>query len=171
MQSPTLNIIKDWIEAECLNHPKIESFLWEEKAEDNTELRYPNAFAFTDSGASQSGVVMTLPISIAFRDLVKKDNGNKFEVSSDMLEVAKNILADLRNENDLFILDETSINFRDFYDSEYDTEAAGWVLGFVIKIANPFNSCYVESEVPDNALIDLDGNILIDQDGNTLIYA
>ncbi len=141
MQLSTLNQIRDRIETLCLDNPLVRSYQWEEQAEQDTEVNYPLAHAFVGEGSNQVGNVLFLPITIMFMDLVQKDSSNKFEVSSDMMQVAKNVLSNLYKENDLFILDDQSISFEDFYTEKFDTEACGWILTFTLKVANPFDSC------------------------------
>lgn len=141
MQESTLNQVRERLKTLILSNPKVVSYEWEELAETNTEADFPLAHAFVGEGASQTGSVLLLPINIMFMDLVQKDASNKFEVSSDMLQVAKNVLGLLRLENDLFILDKDTINLTDFYSEKFDTEAVGWLLSFTLKIANPFSSC------------------------------
>src|SRR6478609_8768975 len=141
MQQSTLNQIRERLRVLVLDNPLIKTFEWEQQSEHNTEQDFPLAHAFVGEGVNQSGSVLTMPLNIMFMDLVQKDSSNKFEVSSDMLQVAKNVLASLRLENDLFILDKDTISMADFYTEKFDTEACGWSLSFSIKIASPFDSC------------------------------
>ncbi len=163
MQSATVNQIKDWLSQKCLAHPKINSYEWEEESEVNTELDFPFALCMINGQTTQSGVVMLIPINIIVMDLVNKNEDNKFDVSSDMLEVAKDIAAELRAENDLFILDINTIGFQDFYDERFDTEATGWVLSVTLKVVNDFNICF-KVETP-TFLTDEQGVYLTDEQG------
>lgn len=141
MQLSTLNQIRERIKTLCLDNPLVKSYQWEQVSEQDTEIDLPLAHAFVGTGSNQVGNVLFLPIEIHFMDLVNKDSNNKFEVSSDMMQVAKNVLSNLYKENDIFILDENSISFQDFYTEKFDTEATGWTLSFTLKVANPFDSC------------------------------
>jgi hypothetical protein len=163
MQSATINQIKDWLQTKCLAHPKIKSYEWESEADSNTELDFPVALCMVGGQVTQTGVVMSVPLSIILMDLVNKGDNNKYDVSSDMLEVAKDLTAELRAENDLFILDENTIGFQDFYDEKFDTEATGWILTATVKLVNDFNICYkVDTPV---FLTDEQGNYLTDETG------
>lgn len=167
MQSATITQIREWLKTKCLAHPKIKTFEWEQEAEHNTNADFPISLCFLAGQTSQSGVVMTIPLSIILMDLVNKSENNKFDVNSDMLEVAKDIAAELRAENDLFILDINTLGFQDFYDEKMDTEAAGWVLTANVKVVNDFNICYkVEQPI---ILTDENGVILTDENGVILV--
>lgn len=167
MQSATINQIKNWLKEKCEAHPKIQTFEWEQESEHNTNENFPFALCMIGGQVSQAGVVMVVPLSIIVMDLVNKSDNNKFDVSSDMLEVAKDLAAELRAENDLFILDINSLGFQDFYDEKFDTEATGWVLTANIKVVNDFNICYKVSE--PTFLTDEEGNLLTDEQGVLLI--
>jgi hypothetical protein len=163
MQLSTLNQIRDRIETLCLDNPLVRSYQWEEQAEQDTEVNYPLAHAFVGEGSNQVGNVLFLPITIMFMDLVQKDSSNKFEVSSDMMQVCKNVLSNLYKENDLFILDDQSISFEDFYTEKFDTEACGWILTLVLKVANPYDSCDLPY-TPSGG-----GSVTLERTDNTLI--
>lgn len=141
MQQSTLNQVKDRLQVIVLDNPLIRTFEWEQLSETNTESDFPLAHVFVGEGVNQIGSVLNLPINIMLMDLVQKDSSNKFEVSSDMLQAGKNILAALRMENDYFVLDKDTISMSDFYTEKFDTEACGWILTFTLKVANPYDSC------------------------------
>lgn len=167
MQSATINQIKDWLQDKCLAHPKIKTFEWESEDMHDTNSNFPVALCIIGGQVTQQGVVMNVPLSVILMDLVNKNLDNNDDVSSDMLEVAKDLTAELRAENDLFILDENSLGFQDFYDEKFDTEAVGWILTFTLKVVNDFNICYKVE--PPVFLLDEQGNFLMDETGNFLV--
>jgi hypothetical protein len=89
--------------------------------------------------------VMSLKLSLLFMDLVNKDDSNKQEVLSDMLQVAMDVLAQLKllPYEDLFDLDK-SVTLTDFYE-KYDDEVSGYKMDVALNVSMLYDQCAVPS--------------------------
>lgn len=164
MQPATLQQLINQISSICNAHAQIRSFQYCESAEINTEQPLPMVIILV-SDTSQTGIVISYRFTMLVMDLVNKNEDNKYSVSSSTMEIAKDILAQLRIPNDYHILDEGSISYRGVYDNQ-DVDATGWAVEFTLKSVSLFDSC----SVPGIAIDDEGGNILTDEENNIMVY-
>ncbi len=163
MQPASLQQLISAIGSICNSHSQVGSFQYCETPEVDTNVPPPFVVCFA-ADPSQSGIVMSTPFSLLVVDLVNKSEDNKSTVSSDMLQLTKDILAKLRIPNDYYILDE-SINYRGIYDA-LPMDVTGWGVDFTLKSVNLFDSC----SVPGIAIEDEGQNVLVDEDNNLIVY-
>lgn len=165
MEPATLNQLiqklRDLAEANAV----LKTFQWDEEHEINTESQLPFLLAFED-GINQTGIVMSVRLKLAFMDLVRKDGRDKFTVSSEMLEVAKGYIAELRKPSDILILDDTNITYTAFYDQLFDHEAHGWGVEVVVKMANVFDAC----DSPGLAIVTENNESIVTENNEIISY-
>jgi hypothetical protein len=85
--------------------------------------------------------VVALSIQISVLDIVKKDLSNEKDVLSDTLQIISDVVAELRNPSEDFIIND-SVTATPIKDS-YQDEVAGWNCTISIEVANPYNRCEV----------------------------
>lgn len=113
----------------------------------DTELTYP-VMTFTTDVARVNGQTITFDVSMFFFDRLMQGNDNEREVQSDQLEIAKDIISQLRNQNEEFLLlDAVTLNF--FTDSTPELLAG---VNAVIQLELPFQSdrCQVPTDYSIN---------------------
>ena len=93
----TLNQINELLEGIATAHQQINSYgigdLYDLVA--NGAVTYPLMFTVINPGQIQ-GKQMSLNLSLLFMDLVHKDQHNELEVLSDQLQIATDVVAQLR---------------------------------------------------------------------------
>lgn len=108
-----------------------------------TELTYP-VMTFTTDVARVNGQTITFDVSMFFFDRLMQGNDNEREVQSDQLEIAKDIISQLRDGRfDFVLLDAITLNF--FTDSTPELLAG---VNAALQIELPFQSdrCQVPSD-------------------------
>ena len=81
---------------------------------------------------------------LIFADLVSKGERNRDEVLSDMLEIAKDAIAQLHHPDYRFILQE-GISLQDFFD-DHDEEVSGYIATISIKTAFDNDRCQIPTD-------------------------
>ncbi len=81
---------------------------------------------------------------LIFADLVSKGDRNRDEVLSDMLEIAKDTIAQLHHPDYKFILQD-NIPLQDFFD-KFDEEVSGYIATISIKTAFDNDRCQIPTD-------------------------
>jgi hypothetical protein len=138
----TLNQVNELLEGIATAHQQINSYgigdLWEIVA--NGAVTYPLMFTVINQ-SSLNGKILNLNISLLFMDLVHKDESNELDVSSDMLQVGTDVIAQLRSPlyEDWFLVGD-SVSLDDFTE-RFNDEVTGWKVDLSLQISEQFNLC------------------------------
>ena len=138
----TLNQINELLEGIATAHQQINSYgigdLYDLVA--NGAVTYPLMFTVINPGQIQ-GKQMSLNLSLLFMDLVHKDQRNELEVLSDQLQIATDVVAQLRAPlyEDWFLVNE-SVSFEDFTE-RFNDEVAGYKIDITLNLSEQFNLC------------------------------
>lgn len=138
----TLNQINELLEGIATAHQQINSYgigdLYDLVA--NGAVTYPLMFTVINPGQIQ-GKQMSLNLSLLFMDLVHKDQHNELEVLSDQLQIATDVVAQLRAPlyEDWFMVGD-SVSFEDFTE-RFNDEVAGYKIDITLNLSEQFNLC------------------------------
>lgn len=110
----------------------------------SSTVQYPLMYVVPQQ-SSVNDKIMNLKMSLLFMDLVNKDDSNKQEVLSDMLQIAMDVLAQLKllPYEDLFDLDK-NVTLTDFYE-KYDDEVSGYKMDITLNVSMLYDQCAVPS--------------------------
>ena len=138
----TLNQVNELLEGIATAHQQINSYgigdLWEIVA--NGAVTYPLMFTVVNQ-SNLNGKQLNLNISLLFMDLVHKDESNELDVSSDMLQIGTDVIAQLRSPiyEDWFLVGD-SVSLDDFTE-RFNDEVTGWKVDLTLQISEQFNLC------------------------------
>jgi hypothetical protein len=141
----TLNQIIQVLESISNAHKQIQSFgfgqEWDVAA---SAVQYPLMYVVPQQ-SSVADKVMSMKLSLLFMDLVNKDDSNKQEILSDTLQIAMDVLAQLKllPYEDLFDLDR-NVTLTDFCE-KYDDEVSGYKMDITLNISMLYDQCAVPS--------------------------
>lgn len=142
----TLNQILTKIKSIADNHGQINSYgIGRLSDEDIEGLQYPICWNII-SDANIDGKVLNISFTILFLDRIKKDFSNENEVMSDMLSVAADFVAKLReiSQQDGDWNFTTTAPLTPIGDAT-DDEASGWQMNFTVRVIHDFNYCNIPS--------------------------
>lgn len=139
-----IKFFRDFAEA----HGQVNEFgngdLWEliernkVKGEDFT---YPRLFLI-DLPFTYNGTVEVMNFSAYIVDQVKKDEGNEDEVKSDMLGILRDLIAELKHQQDFdFNIVETFTATS--FTEEFNDELTGWKLDIGLRVPFNRNACII----------------------------
>ena len=138
----SLNQINAILEGIATAHQQINSYgvgnVWDLAA--NEAPTYPLMFTVFNPGQI-NGNRLSLNISLLFMDLVHKDERNELEVLSDTLQMATDVVAQLRNPiyEDWFIVGD-NVTFEDFTE-RFNDEVSGYKIDISLILSEQFNLC------------------------------
>jgi len=142
-QTLTLNQVVDTITQIATAHKQIKSVYFGDIADylsKGTDNIYPSLY-YDVTGANIQGKSLTLNFSLYFFDRMLAENTNETEVLSDMLEVAQDILAQLKYNN--FIFDEMTSATISFITEDTPDLLAGVKVDMALDIPFLADRCQV----------------------------
>lgn len=148
----SLNEFVDIIEGICTAHPQINKFVYGDFNKVNQDKDFkPVIVEVFPASASNTGQVMTLEMALAVYDKCQDDYSNLAEIHSKTLEIANDIIAQIKNGSRTFTSYNESKDVRQEFElqttsfdpiyNEKNDLLQGWGVGVSVNIFNDMNAC------------------------------
>lgn len=139
----TLNQVVTQLEAIATAHYQINSFGFGDIFEINTsgDINYPLMWLVHDSVAINGGL-QTFKFNLIFCDVVKNGEVNETEVLNDQLEIAKDVIAQLKHKDYQWDFLGQNINLDSFTERFVDS-VAGYSFEFELEMPFDSNRCSI----------------------------
>jgi len=148
----TLNQVITQLNTIATNHNQINTFGFNDMPEygKETSIVYPVMWV-TQLPSNVNGNELNLKFRILFADLVHKGEENQDDVSSDQMQTALDVIAQLQHPDYEWFY--SSISNLEPITGKLDDEISGWVIDVNLMIDNAFNRCqipFTPSPTPEN---------------------
>ena len=148
----TLNQIQSSLELIATNHRQINSYGSGELYDIVTsgDTNYPLMYTMLEN-STIGGRVESLVFNILIMDIVKGGRVNEDEVASDMLEIVKDVIAQLQHPNYEWEFDSQSVTIEPFTERFTDS-VTGYSFKVTLLLPFAFDRCvmpYTPTSIPD----------------------
>ena len=169
----TINQVIEQLREIAINHKQINTFGFNDFPEygKSESITYPVMWV-KQLPSSVDGNNLNLKYRLLFADLVHKDDSNQDEVSSDQMQTALDVIAQLQHPDYEWVYNATS-NLEPVFGT-LDDEITGWLIDIDLVLDNPYNRCAIpfdpsptpEEEIGFVTIYDVDGITVIDRVSN-----
>jgi hypothetical protein len=105
------------------------------------DIDYPLMWVVPPNG-SISGNIETLDFSIIIMDIEKKGGANRNDIYSDVLEISKDVVAQLSHQNYGWFFDANGVNLESFSE-RFTDDVTGWTFNVGLQLDYSADRCVI----------------------------